>query len=395
MITELSRRSAANTIPLSVPHLGGNEWEYVRDALDSGWVSTVGPHVDRFESAVARRALVKHGVATSSGTAGLHTALLVAGIEPGDEVLVSTLTFIAPANAIRYAGAHPVFIDTEPSYWQMDPNLVEDFLTHRCESRNGQLVNRSTGRPVKAIVPVHIMGHPVDLDPIYELARRFGLVVIEDAAEAVGADYKAKPVGRTDSIAVYSFNGNKIITTGGGGMILTDRTAWAERAKYLTTQAKDDPIEYVHGTIGFNYRLTNLQAALGLAQLESLEEFVAYKRSIAWRYRNSLADIPGITVMPEATWARSTFWLYTLLIDQTLFGIDSRELANRLQSHGIQSRPLWQPIHLSKPHQGHDAVGGAVAERLCRQSISLPCSVGLDLDCVDEIADIIRSSSPR
>jgi perosamine synthetase len=235
------------------------------------------------------------------------------------------------------------------------------------------------------------MGHPVDLDPIYELARRFGLVVIEDAAEAVGADYKARPVGRTDSIAVYSFNGNKIITTGGGGMILTDRTPWADRAKYLTTQAKDDPIEYVHGTIGFNYRLTNLQAALGLAQLESLEEFVAYKRSIAWRYRNALAGIPGLSEMPEAPWARSTYWLYTLLIDPEVFGMDSRELANHLQSQGIQTRPLWQPIHLSKPHHDREFVGGAVAERLCRQSISLPCSVGLDLCRVDEIAEIVRT----
>lgn len=391
MITHWSATKTAQPVPLSVPHMAGNEWRYVREAIESGWVSTAGPHVERFEAAVARRALVRYGIATSSGTAALHTALVVAGIEANDEVLVSTLTFIASANAIRYAGAHPVLIDAEPNYWQIDPNLVEEFLTRRCESKNGVLVNKATGRRVKGIVPVHIMGHPVDLDPIYDLARRFGLVVIEDAAEAIGADYKARPVGRTDSIAVYSFNGNKIITAGGGGMILTDRPDWAERAKYLTTQAKDDPIEYIHGAIGFNYRLTNMQAALGLAQLESLEEFVAYKRSIAWRYQSLLADVPGISTMPEAAWARSTFWLYTLLIDPEKFGSDSRELANRLQSLGIQTRPLWQPMHLSKPHSPCEAIGGEVAERLFRQSISIPCSVDLDLDQVDEIASIIRS----
>lgn len=391
MITQWSVTKTAQSIPLSAPHMAGNEWRYVREAIESGWVSTAGPHVERFEAAVARRALVRYAIATSSGTAALHTALIVAGIEADDEVLVSTLTFIASANAIRYAGANPVLIDAEPNYWQIDPHRVEEFLTQRCELKNGVLINRTTDRRVKGIVPVHIMGHPVDLDAIYDLARRFGLVVIEDAAEAIGADYKARPVGRTDSIAVYSFNGNKIITAGGGGMILTDRPDWAERAKYLTTQAKDDPIEYIHGAIGYNYRLTNMQAALGLAQLESLEEFVAYKRSIAWRYQSLLTDVPGVSTMPEAAWARSTFWLYTLLIDPDKFGSDSRELANRLQSLGIQTRPLWQPMHLSKPHGRCEAVGGEVAERLFRQSISIPCSVDLDLDQVDEIAAIIRS----
>lgn len=390
MATQVVPVSPGKPIPLTVPQLRGNESRYIQECLASGWVSTVGPQVERFESVVARTALVKHAVATSSGTAALHVALLIAGIEPGDEVLVSTLSFIAPANAIRYVGAHPVFVDSEPHYWQMDECLLADFLSHRCDWRDGVLVNRDTGRRVKGLLPVHIMGHPVNLDPLYELARHYGLVVVEDAAEAVGADYKARPVGRTDSIATYSFNGNKIVTTGGGGMILTDHTEWADRARYLTTQAKDDPHEYIHGEIGYNYRLTSLQAAMGIAQMEQLESFVAAKRSIAYRYQEALADIPGVITMPEAPWARSTFWLYTILIDQTKFGMDSRELANRLQSAGIQTRPLWQPLHLSKPHQGSPALGGSVAENLYRQSISLPCSVGLDLGQVDEIANLIR-----
>src|SRR5579862_6352196 len=243
--------------PLSVPEIRGNEWKYVKECLDTGWVSSVGSFVDRFEQDVAKFVGARFGVAAVNGTAALHTALLVAGVCPDDEVLVSTLTFIAPANAIRYAGAWPVFVDAEPEYWQMDPERVVQFIKEKCAWNGRELRNRSTGRRLKAIMPVHILGHPVDMEPLLNLARQYDLVVIGDATESLGAAYRGQKVGRLGDIACFSFNGNKLITTGGGGMMVTDNEAWADRARYLTTQAKDDAIEYTHHTIGFNYRLTN------------------------------------------------------------------------------------------------------------------------------------------
>src|SRR5271157_5808253 len=250
----------AGFIPLIVPEISGNVWRYVKECLDTNWVSSVGSYVDRFERMVAQHVRTKHAVATVNGTAALHIALLVAGVQPNDEVVVSTLTFIAPVNAIRYVGAWPVFIDAEPDYWQVDPSGVVDFLEQGCRWHKGALHNRLTGRRVSAVIPVHILGHPVDLDPILEVARKYGLKVIEDATEGLGATYRGRPLGSIGDIGCFSFNGNKIITTGGGGMLATSNEEWAQKAKYLTTQAKDDPTEYVHSEIGYNYRLTNLLA---------------------------------------------------------------------------------------------------------------------------------------
>ena len=286
--------TAKGMIPLCVPEIRGNEWKYIKECLDTNWVSSVGPFVDRFEQELAAYVGTKHAIATVNGTAALHIALLVAGVQPDDEVLVSTLTFISPANAIRYVGAWPVFIDAEPDYWQMDPQKVVDFLDKECQWRDGALYNKITGRRVKAIIPVHILGHPCDMDPILEIVRKYELLVIEDATEALGAKYKDRMVGHLGDIACFSFNGNKIITTGGGGMIVTDNEAWARKAKYLTTQAKDDPVEYIHNEIGYNYRLTNVQAAMGVAQLEKLEEHIASKRRIAKTYTQAFKDIPGL-----------------------------------------------------------------------------------------------------
>jgi perosamine synthetase len=261
-------------IPLSVPSLNGNEWKYVKACLDAGWVSSAGPFVDRFEQEVAGYLGAKYAVATVSGTAALHIALLVAGVRTDDEVLVPTLTFIAPANAVRYVGAWPVFIDVEPDYWQMAPAAVRQFLSDECRKVNGEIRNRTTGRRIAAILPVHILGHPSDSDSIMEVAAEFGLHVVGDATEGLGARYKNRPVGNLADISCLSFNGNKIITAGGGGMIVTDRKDWADRARYLTTQAKDNPVEYEHSQVGYNYRLSNIHAALGCAQLEKLDEYV-------------------------------------------------------------------------------------------------------------------------
>lgn len=348
----------------------------MKDCLDTTWVSSVGAYVDRFERAVADAVGSKYAVATSSGTAALHVALLVAGIQPDDEVLVSTLSFIAPANAIRYVGAWPIFVDADPAYWQMDPEKVRDFLETQCDWRAGALFNRQTRRRVRGVLPVHILGHPVDLDPILELAQKYELAVIEDATESLGARYKHKSVGHLGDIACFSFNGNKLITTGGGGMIVTDNELWAQRAKYLTTQAKDDPIEYVHNQIGFNYRLTNLQAAMGVAQMEQLGDYLKAKRMIAQRYADVLTNIPGISLMPEASWGHSSFWMYTVLVNKREFGMNSRHLMRELETRSVQTRPLWQPLHLSPAHAG-TATDCAVAEMLNRNALSLPSSVGL------------------
>lgn len=380
-------------IPLCVPEIRGNEWQYVKECLDTGWVSSVGSYVTRFEEALARAADAKFAVATVNGTAALHIALQCVGVQPGDEVLVSTLTFIAPANAIRYAGAHPVFIDAEPQYWQMDPAAVERFLTQECDWDGTTLTDRATGRRVKAIVPVDILGSPVDIDPILAVAKRFGIAVVEDATESLATRYKDQPAGHRADVACFSFNGNKLITTGGGGMIVTNDEQIAKRARYLTTQAKDDPLEYIHGEVGYNYRLTNVLAAIGLAQMERLDEYVEIKRRNAARYSEHLEQIPGITAMREAPYAFSTFWLYTVIIDEARFGMSSRELLRSLAAKNIQSRPLWQPMHHSPAHTGERAFGGEVADALCRDALSLPSSVGLSLQDVDTVVAAIRDAA--
>jgi len=379
-------------IPLSVPLFGGNEWKYLKECLDSGWVSSAGPFVDRFEREVADYVGAGHAVAIVNGTAALHTSLLVAGVKPDDEVLVSTLTFIAPVNTIRYAGAWPVLIDAEPAHWQMDPQRVADFLDHECRWSDNELRNRRTGRRVKAILPVNILGHPCDMEPIIAAARKYNLIVIEDATESLGADYKGRKAGHLADIGCLSFNGNKIITTGGGGMIVTDNAAWAERAKYLTTQAKDDPVEYVHHEVGYNYRLTNIQAALGCAQMEQMELVVAKKRDIADRYNAALSELPGTSLMREATWARSNFWMYTILIDEAIYGENSRAVMRRLASEGIQSRPLWQPMHQSPACRMFQVQGGEVAELLNRDALTLPCSAGLSFDEQGRVLDCLQAA---
>ncbi|MGH9371979.1 MAG: LegC family aminotransferase [Vicinamibacterales bacterium] len=384
---------AEGMVPLFVPEIRGNEWTYIKECLDTNWVSSVGPFVDRFEREIAQAVGIRHAVAIVNGTSALHLALLISGVERDDEVIVSALTFIAPANAIRYTGAWPVFMDAEPRYWQMDPGKLEEFLTRGCEWTDGVLRNRATGRRVKAIVPVGILGHPCDMDAILTIARRFELQVIGDATECLGATYKGRSMAAGCDSACYSFNGNKIITTGGGGMIMTDSETIAARARYLSTQAKDDPIEYVHGEVGFNYRLTNIQAAMGVAQLEQLPSYVEAKRNIAERYREAVASVPGLTAMPESPDVCSTFWLYTVLVDEARFGIDSRALLRSLSDAQIQARPLWQPLHRSKPFHGCPAYRVEVADLLARDALSLPSSVSLDTAQQERVVETLRAAA--
>ena len=387
----------AGFIPLCVPHIRGEAaWQYVKECLDTEWVSSVGPYVERFEALAAAATGRRHAVATTCGTAALHTALLVAGVVPGDEVLVSALTFIASANAVRYAGGRPVFIDCELRHGQMDSAQVAAYLESECRRHDGRLYNKTTGRPVKAIVPVHVLGHPVNMRPILDLAEKHGLNVIEDAAEALGARYrdpsgKELRVGQMGTMACLSFNGNKIITTGGGGMLVTDDPHLAERARYLTTQAKDDPLEYVHREMGFNYRLTNLQAALGVAQMEVLDQYVRRKRRIAERYAEAFAGRPGIRTLTEADWAFSTYWLSTILLNEQITGVSSRALLRHLAAERIQARPLWQPMHQSPSFAYLEPRNCPVADQLCREALSLPSSVGLTDEQQARVIEVIEN----
>lgn len=383
------------SIPLSVPELRGNEWEYVKECLDTNWVSSAGPFVSRFENSLKDFVGAKHAIATVNGTAALHVALLLAGVEPDDEVLMPALSFIAPANAVRYANAWPVFIDVEPDHWQIDVAKVAEFLETECVWQDGELRNRSTQRRVKALLPVDILGHPVDLDPLLEVARKYELKVVEDATESLGARYKGTPLGQHGDLVCFSFNGNKIITTGGGGMIVTQDAALAERARYLTTQAKDDAIEYIHGEVGYNYRLTNLQAAIGCAQMEQLPSFIDTKRAIAYDYRNAIADVDGLSTMKEAEWAFSAWWLFTVTVDSVATGFTRRELFERFKALNIQTRPLWQPLHHSPAHRASQSYKVEVADLLHERALSLPCSVGLTASETSRVINVLRGAASK
>jgi perosamine synthetase len=383
-------RSAKDFIPLCIPTIRGNEWKYIKECLDTGWVSSVGAFVERFEKMVADYVGAKYAVATVNGTAALHISLKVAGVEPDDEVLISALSFIAPANAIRYAGAWPVFMDAEPEYWQMDPQKVLDFLERECLWREGSLYNKTTKRRVKAILPVHILGHPVDVRQLIEAARKYNLAIIEDATESLGAKYGGRQVGNLGEIGCFSFNGNKVVTTGGGGMIVTNDERKAHKAKYLTTQAKDNAVEFIHSEIGFNYRLTNLLAAMGVAQMEVLNEYLVTKRHIANKYSQLLGSVPGVTVMREARWAFSTYWMYTILLRELDFGMTSRQLLSYLAEQGIETRPLWQPLHRSPAHGGCQSFHVEVSDQLHHDSLSLPCSTNLTDVQIDRVQCVLK-----
>jgi perosamine synthetase len=376
-------------IPLSIPTVRGKEWQYVKECLDTNWVSYVGPFVERFEKELATKAGARCAVATASGTAALHIALILAGVRLDDEVVMPGLTFVAPANAIRYCGAWPTLIDVSSTDWQLDVSQLADFLTRGCTSRDGHLFNKVTGRRIAALLPVHLLGGMCDLDAVAELATGYELPLIEDAAECLGATHKGRAIGAACAayrgpmrLVATSFNGNKIITTGGGGAMFTDDPALAARAKHLTTTAKADKIEFFHDEVGYNYRLTNIAAALGVAQLERLDEYVDLKRGTAALYAELFRGSPATHVHPEPQQCRSTFWMYSVLLDRP-----ARPVINSLNAKGIMSRPIWVPIHrLPAFREGAFCVGATMAEELYTRGLSLPCSVDISGDQVREVA---------
>ena len=364
-------------IPLHEPEFGGNEWEYVKDCLDSGWVSSVGDYVDRFEQMLCDYTGSPYAVAAVNGTAALHICLLLAGVKAGDEVLVPAVTFIATANVVTYCNSIPHFVDVEERTLGLDPHKLNDYLKEISELRGNVCYNRFTERPIRAVVPMHTFGHPVDLDPLQELCERYHLVMVEDAAESLGSLYKGQHTGTRGLVSSLSFNGNKTITTGGGGAILTNSKSIAKLAKHLTTQAKTPHRwEFNHDLIGYNYRMPNINAALGCAQLEQLHGFIVKKRNLARRYQEAFQDIPGVRFFTEPDFARSNYWLNVLILDEEF----ARERDNLLESTnnaGIMTRPLWTLMHKLSMYHDCPRMDLSVAEDLESRVINIPSSAKL------------------
>ncbi len=375
-------------IPLSEPVISGNEWMYVKECLDTGWVSSVGSFVDRFEQTLADYTGAKYAVAMMNGTAALHLSLLVAGVTKGDEVLVPTLTFIAPVNTVRYVGAEPVFFDCDPETLCIDVNAIAAFLQNNCDLHpDGYTYNRLSGRRVSAVIVVDVFGHPIDRDPLVEICEKKNVRIIEDASESLGSRYKGTAAGMLGDIGCLSFNGNKIITTGGGGMLLTNNAAWARHARHLSTQAKSDSITFDHDEIGYNYRLTNIQAALGLAQMEQLDTFVETKRRNATRYRALLSTVHGVQFLWEQSWAQSNFWFYTIRVPS-----EQREaLMESLLSQGIEVRPVWKLIHTLPMYRDCQTYHIQHALTLYETCLNLPCSVSLEAEQMDRVVAGVKA----
>ncbi len=366
---------------LSPPHMGTRERELLLAAFDSNWIAPLGPHVDGFEQELAKLVDRQHAVAVSSGTAALHLSLLLLGVQSGQEVLTSSMTFVATANAIRYVGAQPVFIDSERDTWNMDAGLLAEELTHCAEK----------GRLPAAVMVVDVNGQCANYTNICEACDTFGVPIVEDAAESLGARLGQRPAGSFGAMAAFSFNGNKIITTSGGGMLVTDNEQWAVRARHLATQARDPAPHYEHSVTGYNYRMSNLLAAIGRGQLEVLSDRVAQRRQIFARYQERLGHLPGIEFMPEPSGYHSTRWLTALTIDPIKFGCDREQIRLALEAENIEARPIWKPMHLQPAFADCRFVGGDVAESLFRDGLCLPSGSSMSPQDQQRVLDVIES----
>ena len=366
-------------IYLSPPHMSGEELELVKEAFASNWIAPLGPHVDGFENELARFTGVAHAAALSSGTAAIHLALRLLGMQPGDEVLCPTFTFSASANPIAYEGGHPVFIDSEPGSWNMDPALLAEELA-ACAAR---------GRLPRAVIVVDLYGQCADYDPIVEACARYDVPVIQDSAEALGATYKGRMAGAQGRLGVFSFNGNKIITTSGGGMLVSEDARLIERARFLATQARDPAPHYQHSQIGFNYRMSNVLAGIGRGQLRALPRRIAARRANFERYRAALAGVPGIGFMPVADYGEPNYWLTCITIDPAQFGATREDVRLALEAENIESRPVWKPLHL-QPVFAHCRVrGSGLAASIFERGLCLPSGSSLSASDLDRVCAIL------
>lgn len=369
-------------IYLSPPDVGETERNALVAAFDSGWIAPLGPSVDAFERALSERLAGYHVCATSSGTGALHLALVLLGVEPGDEVFVPSLTFVATANAVRYLGAKPIFVDADPSCWTIDPELVAEELDRR----------RALGKTQpKALIAVDLYGHPADYERLRLVLAPFGIPIIQDAAEALGAKYRGEPVGAQGDIAILSFNGNKIITTSGGGALVSRDGALAQKARKLATQAREPASHYEHQELGYNYRLSNLLAALGVAQLADLERRVESRRGHHVYYGATLGNLPGWNFLKEAPWARSTYWLTTAVLEAHKNGPGRDDILRALELERIEARPTWKPMHQQPLYREAQMIGGANAERIFERGICLPSGSSLSNSDRELVSEVIRA----
>ncbi|GAA0758185.1 LegC family aminotransferase [Clostridium sartagoforme] len=363
-------------IPLCVPEIKGNEWKYIKECLDTNWVSSVGKFVDRFEEEFAKYNEVNSAVVTMNGTAALQLALITLGIGEGDEVIVPSMTFISSVNAIKYIGAVPVFVDVDRETFVMDVNKVESLISEK----------------TKAIMPVHIYGYSVEMDELNAIAQKYNLFVVEDATEALGTTYKGKLAGTLGDIGCFSFNGNKTITTGAGGMLITNNDEYAKRAKYLSNQTKTIKKNGAmdHEEIGYNFRMPNLLAAMGVAQLENIDNYLEAKRINAKLYDELLKDVEGITLIKKANHINNSYWLYSILVEDN-FRITRDELLEVLKENGIQSRPFFLPVHNMKPYAGSKCGSMEITMDISNRGINLPSSVSLTKEEIRKVCDVIRN----
>jgi pyridoxal phosphate-dependent aminotransferase EpsN len=371
-------------IYLSVPHMGGSEERYVREAFASNWLSTVGPNLDAFEAALAER-VGRPAVALASGTAAIHLGLRLLGVGPGDEVLVSDFTFVASVNPIRYLGATPVLVDSDLETWMMSPALLAEALEERARQR----------RPPRAVVVVHLYGQSADMGPILEACRRWDVPVLEDAAEALGTLYEGKPAGSLGDVGAFSFNGNKILTTTGGGALVARRRELVDKARFWSTQAREPGVAYQHLEMGFNYRMSNVLAGIGRGQLEVLDERVRQRRAVAFRYRDAFADLPGISLMPQAPYGLHTNWLSCFLVDPGVFGATRDDVIRALAAEEIEARPLWKPMHLQPLYRECARHGGGVAAHLFDRGLCLPSSSCLSRADQELVVEVVRRVARR
>ena len=379
-------------IPLSVPSLRGKEWKYVKECIDTEWVSSAGKYVELFEKKIAKYTGSKYAIACVNGTSALHVSVRLAGVEPGDEVIVPTLTFIAPVNAIRYNRATPIFMDAD-KYYNIDVVKTIEFISQKTSFKNGYTYNKKTNKKISAIIPVHIWGNACHLNELIPFCKERNITVIEDASESLGTYYSTGKyrnchTGTIGRLGCISFNGNKIITTGGGGMILTNKKVLSEKARYLTTQSKDDPVKYIHNEVGYNFRLTNIQAALGVAQLEELPDFLLKKSEIFNKYIRALKHVNGLSIAHVPDYAFNNNWMNLLQIDSETYKENRETLMVRLEENGIQTRPVWALNHLQKPYKNCQSYKIKKAEELINNSLCLPSSSNLKND---EIMKVINA----
>ncbi|MEM1323855.1 MAG: LegC family aminotransferase [Bacteroidota bacterium] len=372
-------------ILLSGPNIAGNEWKYVKECLDTAWVSSVGAYVTQFEEMLAQYTGRKYGVATSSGTTALHISLLLAGVERDDYVIVPNITFVASLNSIKYTGANPILIDADAESWQMDLNLLERFLNEDTEMVDGQCRLKKDGKVIRAIMPVHVLGNIGDMDKLMALADQHGITIVEDSTEALGSYYKGKSAGTFSEMGCFSFNGNKIITCGGGGMIVTDNEELAQKAKHITTQAKADKFEYYHDQIGYNYRLTNVAAAIGVGQMEQLPAFIKRKHEIKEFYCSELNGVGDIEFQKVEADVNPNWWLFTIKTDR------QEELLKALNANRMQSRPFWVPMNQLPMFKDDLYITDQdVANQVYKKCLSIPCSTYIKDEELEAITDTIK-----